>query len=220
MPAVEIIPLRLAELELPPQHPEGPGRCEVFAFLVRDGHATFLIDTGVGEGNATIEALYKPRRAELSSTLARHGLVPGGLSGIANSHLHFDHCGNNRLFPGIPIFVQRAEYEAARAAHYTVRRWVEFDRSNYQVVQGRQRLSPPCRAGSHAGAHAGSSVRRRCHSGGSSGHRRSGCVHIVGVRVVPQRAAAGSQGCVEFGFLRRVSGSTARPESSSCVLQP
>ncbi len=142
MPEIEIIPLRLALLELPPQHPESPGPCEVLAFVVRDGDSTFLIDTGVGEGSAVIEALYKPRRAELRETLAGHGILPGRISAIINSHLHFDHCGNNRLFPGVPIFVQRAEYEAAGAAHYTVPAWLHFERSDYHVVQGRLQLSP------------------------------------------------------------------------------
>ena len=142
MPEIEIIPLRLALLELPPQHPESPGPCEVFGFVVRDGVSTVLIDTGVGEGSAVIEALYKPRRAELFETLASHGILPGSVSAIVNSHLHFDHCGNNPLFPGVPIFVQRAEYEAARAAHYTVPAWLHFEHSDYQVVQGPLRLSP------------------------------------------------------------------------------
>ena len=28
---------------------------------------------------------------------------------VVGTHLHFDHCGGNRLFPGIPIHVQRRE---------------------------------------------------------------------------------------------------------------
>ncbi|HUI36598.1 MAG TPA: MBL fold metallo-hydrolase, partial [Gaiellaceae bacterium] len=33
---------------------------------------------------------------------------------VVNTHLHFDHCGGNRLFPGIPIHVQRRELADAR----------------------------------------------------------------------------------------------------------
>jgi glyoxylase-like metal-dependent hydrolase (beta-lactamase superfamily II) len=138
----EIIPIRLAELELPATHPDGPGPCEVFAFLVRDGDTSFLIDTGVGEGSAVIEALYKPRRSRLLEALARHGIEPSSLSGIVNSHLHFDHCGNNGLFPGIPIFVQHAEYEAASAARYTVPSWLHFEGADYRIVRGHHGLSP------------------------------------------------------------------------------
>jgi glyoxylase-like metal-dependent hydrolase (beta-lactamase superfamily II) len=63
------------------------------------------------------------------------------LHGVVNPHLHFDHCGNNRLFPGTPIFVQRAEYEAASAPHYTVPSWLHFERADYRLVGGSHRLS-------------------------------------------------------------------------------
>jgi N-acyl homoserine lactone hydrolase len=46
---------------------------------------------------------------------------------VVNTHLHFDHCGGNRLFPGLPIHVQRRELAAARTEDdYTVREWVDF----------------------------------------------------------------------------------------------
>jgi glyoxylase-like metal-dependent hydrolase (beta-lactamase superfamily II) len=137
----EIMQIRVAELELPETHPEGPGLCEVFAFLVRDAEASFLIDTGVGEGSVLIERLYKPHRTNLLGALSELGLAPSALSAIVNSHLHFDHCGNNRLFPGIPIFVQQAEYEAASTPHYTVPGWVHFENAEYRKVSGRHRLS-------------------------------------------------------------------------------
>jgi N-acyl homoserine lactone hydrolase len=142
MSAAEIIPIHAARLELPPTHPEGPGSCDVFSFLVRDGGSSFLIDTGVGVGSAVVENLYKPRRTPLLQALARHGVEAGALSGIANSHLHFDHCGNNDLFAGVPIFVQQAEYEAAGAAHYTVPSWLHFEGADYRLLAGRHRLSP------------------------------------------------------------------------------
>jgi N-acyl homoserine lactone hydrolase len=33
---------------------------------------------------------------------------------VANSHLHFDHCGGNEFFPRSTFLVQKAEMEAAR----------------------------------------------------------------------------------------------------------
>lgn len=30
------------------------------------------------------------------------------------THLHFDHCGRNHLFPDTPIYVQRCELDDAR----------------------------------------------------------------------------------------------------------
>jgi glyoxylase-like metal-dependent hydrolase (beta-lactamase superfamily II) len=46
--------------------------------------------------------------------LARLGLKPDDVRYVANSHLHFDHCGGNEFFPRATFFVQRPELEAAR----------------------------------------------------------------------------------------------------------
>jgi N-acyl homoserine lactone hydrolase len=56
---------------------------------------------------------------------------------VVNTHLHFDHCGGNRLFPGIPIHVQRRELADARTKDdYTVREWVDFPghTAGHQIV--------------------------------------------------------------------------------------
>jgi glyoxylase-like metal-dependent hydrolase (beta-lactamase superfamily II) len=46
--------------------------------------------------------------------LARLGLTPGDVRYVANSHLHFDHCGGNEFFPHATFLVQRPELETAR----------------------------------------------------------------------------------------------------------
>jgi glyoxylase-like metal-dependent hydrolase (beta-lactamase superfamily II) len=51
---------------------------------------------------------------DVVSQLALLGLEPGDVTYVANSHLHFDHCGGNELFPKSTFLVQRKELEAAR----------------------------------------------------------------------------------------------------------
>jgi glyoxylase-like metal-dependent hydrolase (beta-lactamase superfamily II) len=85
--------------------------------------------------------LYKPRRIELEDALAEADVSVREITAIVNTHLHFDHCGNNRLFPGVPIYVQAAELEAAQQPHYTVPEWVNFARANYVPVRGAYSLS-------------------------------------------------------------------------------
>ncbi|MCG8590217.1 MAG: N-acyl homoserine lactonase family protein, partial [Proteobacteria bacterium] len=133
--------LQLAQVELPDFHPLAPGSDQIFGFLIRDGEDRVLVDTGVGADNPLIEKLYRPRRVELAHALARAGASLEQVTAIVNSHLHFDHCGNNSLFPGIPIFVQEAELEAARQPHYTVAEWVDFPDANYRPVRGRHAIS-------------------------------------------------------------------------------
>ena len=64
------------------------------------------------------------------------------MSAIINTHLHFDHCGDNRLFPGTPILVQRAEYEAAQEPAYTAPDWVTFPGACFQLLDGETEVIP------------------------------------------------------------------------------
>jgi N-acyl homoserine lactone hydrolase len=141
LPVVGLQQIRLAEFELPDFHPEAPGTDTVSGFLVRDGNACILVDTGLGTGSTLIDRLYKPRRIELADALAEVDVSVRQITAIVNTHLHFDHCGNNRLFPGVPIFVQAAELEAARQPRYTVSEWVDFPGAHYVPVRGAYSLS-------------------------------------------------------------------------------
>ena len=65
---------------------------------------------------------------------------------VVNTHLHFDHCGGNRLFPGVPIHVQRRELEDARTQDdYTIREWVDFPGANYVEHDGEAEILPGVR---------------------------------------------------------------------------
>jgi N-acyl homoserine lactone hydrolase len=68
-------------------------------------------------------------------------LIPCDVLCVVNTHLHFDHCGGNRLFPGVPIHVQRAEREAAKAPDY-LEEWVEFDGATYVEHDGEAEILP------------------------------------------------------------------------------
>jgi len=138
---VGIWPIKLADLELPDFHPAAPGSDTVYGFLVRDGEACVLVDTGVGEGSDLIDRLYAPKRVAIPDALARVGASVEDLTAVVNSHLHFDHCGGNALFRDVPIFVQQAELEAAEAPRYTVRDWIDFERASYVALNGDHAIS-------------------------------------------------------------------------------
>lgn len=141
MPEVEVKQLILGRVELPDFHPEAPGFDTIYGFLVLDADHCILVDTGVGSGSSLIDRLYKPEPIDLEAVLGEMGVSVGEITAIVNSHLHFDHCGNNSLFPGVPILVQHAEIEAAREPHYTVREWVDFPGVNYVPLHGRHSIS-------------------------------------------------------------------------------
>lgn len=65
---------------------------------------------------------------------------------VIHTHLHFDHCGGNRLFPGIPLHVQRRELELARGDEpYTVPEWVDFPGATYVEHDGAAEILPGIR---------------------------------------------------------------------------
>jgi N-acyl homoserine lactone hydrolase len=95
-------------------------------WLVVHPEGRLLFDTGIHR-DATVDAVARlgesrARRfgvrsrpgEEVVSQLALLGLAPEDVDVVANSHLHFDHCGGNEFFPRAPILVQRREMEAAR----------------------------------------------------------------------------------------------------------
>lgn len=117
-------------------------RVDVYAYLVVTGSDVVLIDTGVGEGNAHIEGVFAPRRTSIVKELARYGIDTTGVKLLVNSHLHFDHCGNNHLFPNAEIFVQKTELKVARTTIHTVREWFDYEDARIVPVDGDMEISP------------------------------------------------------------------------------
>jgi glyoxylase-like metal-dependent hydrolase (beta-lactamase superfamily II) len=113
----------------------------VFAFLVRHPEGVVLYDTGVAE-HPVIEQLYRPKRRMLADALEAAGIRSEEVRMIVNSHLHFDHCGANPMFPGTVILAQEAEHEAALQPHYTVRDCIEFPGATMTAVSGEVEVLP------------------------------------------------------------------------------
>lgn len=132
----DVIPLHLADVTYPEIHPLAGQEGIVLAFAIRHPDGIVLVDTGIGTGDAWIEENYRPRVRDVAEALRAAQLDPTSVRMIVNTHLHFDHCGQNRAFAGAPIVVQRAEREAARAAGHTVPEWVDFAGARYDAADG------------------------------------------------------------------------------------
>jgi len=96
-----------------------------------------LVDTGMIDSTPELDAEWHP--------FFDPAAIPRDVALVVNTHLHFDHCGGNRLFPGVPIYVQRAEREAAREPEYTIAEWVEFDGAAYVELDGEAEILPGVR---------------------------------------------------------------------------
>ena len=138
----QIDQLHLADVTLPESHPRAGEPCQVFVFLIRHPDGFVLVDTGVGEGHKGIETLYSPQVHPLAAELEARDVSSADIIAIINTHLHFDHCGENRQFPSTPIYVQRAEHEAAQAPLYSIREWIDFEGADYQLLNGESEVAP------------------------------------------------------------------------------
>jgi N-acyl homoserine lactone hydrolase len=137
----DIVPLHLADVTYPASHPLAGKDGPVLGFAIRHPDGIVLVDTGIGEGNAWIDENYQPRRREVREALAAAKLDANAVRFIVNTHLHFDHCGQNRAFAGVPIVVQRAELEAGRDAGNPIREWVDFPGARYEPIDGDREIS-------------------------------------------------------------------------------
>jgi N-acyl homoserine lactone hydrolase len=73
--------------------------------------------------------------------------IPRHVICVINTHLHFDHCGGNRLFPGVPIHVQARELADARSGddRHTIAEWVDFGGAVYLEHEGEAEVLPGIR---------------------------------------------------------------------------
>jgi N-acyl homoserine lactone hydrolase len=137
--------LRLAHLVLPEDHPEATKTREapVFAYLIHHPEGVILVDTGVGRGNPFIDEIYQPSVVDLVDALAECGVDHRDVVAVVNSHLHFDHCGQNPSFYGlnVPVYVQALEVEAAKQPYYTDPTWALVPSTQLRSVKGDEDLA-------------------------------------------------------------------------------
>lgn len=130
-----ITQLAVAEVQLPDTHPRS-GRCPVYAYLVELNDTIILVDTGVARGNSFVDENYRPAVEDFQQLLGEREIEAEQVSMIVNTHLHFDHIGHNRRFPGIPLVAQKTELELARSGRYTVDDWLDFEGARWLPVDG------------------------------------------------------------------------------------
>lgn len=136
---MEVIRLDLGSLHVV----DDPWPVHGFALL----HPTLgavLVDTGCGGPEVLIRE-YRVVNRSITGALQAHGLSPADVRLIINTHLHFDHCGQNPAFPGVPIHVQRAEFERVRYEGGAVWEWLESTKSRFELLDGETKLADDLR---------------------------------------------------------------------------
>src|ERR1700733_3136817 len=88
-------------------------RWPVHGFVVLHPGGAALVDTGVGGPQEVLDDWRVVNRT-VADALAEIDLSPADIGLVINTHLHFDHCGQNAVFKHAPFYVQRAELDRAR----------------------------------------------------------------------------------------------------------
>jgi N-acyl homoserine lactone hydrolase len=130
------------------------------AYLLQtDDGRNVLIDTGMhanhvedpeytfrGQeiGKVLLPAMREEDRIE--NRLAALGLQPSDVDTVINTHLHFDHCGQNGMFPHARFIVQRRHYEAAKELPAFPNEYFDIPGLEYELIDGEPEILPGIRA--------------------------------------------------------------------------
>ena len=80
-----------------------------------------------------------------AEALGDHDLVPGDIAFVVNTHLHFDHCGQNAVFRHAPFYVQRTELDRARREARWLTDWFDFANARFELLDGDAEVLPGVR---------------------------------------------------------------------------
>jgi glyoxylase-like metal-dependent hydrolase (beta-lactamase superfamily II) len=84
--------------------------------LIMTNKTRILIDTGIGELPENYRNFHTVKRKPdetLRAQLQKYKLKPEDITVVINTHLHFDHCGNNSYFTNAKFYVQADELRYA-----------------------------------------------------------------------------------------------------------
>ena len=135
--SLEIKRLHLASLRAP----GGSGRWPVHGFVITHPAGAVLVDTGVG-GPQDVLNDWRVVNVSAADALAEIDMSPADISLVINTHLHFDHCGQNAVFRHAPFYVQRAELERARRESPALAGWFDFMGARFELLDGDAEILP------------------------------------------------------------------------------
>jgi N-acyl homoserine lactone hydrolase len=113
----------------------------VHGFVVTHPGGAVLVDTGVG-GPEKVLSDWRVVNRSVADALAEHDMAPGDIGLVINTHLHFDHCGQNAVFTHAACYVQRAEVERSRRESPGLYDWFDFMNARFELLDGDAEVLP------------------------------------------------------------------------------
>ncbi len=113
----------------------------VHGFVVTYPGGAVLVDTGVGGPQKWLSDWRVVNRS-VADVLDEHGMTPGDIGLVINTHLHFDHCGQNAVFKHAAFYVQRTELDRARRESPKLADWFDFMGARFELLDGDTEILP------------------------------------------------------------------------------
>jgi N-acyl homoserine lactone hydrolase len=122
--------------------------------ILHEQLGVILVDTGCGGPEEVLRYFGVVNRA-VADALADHDLSPADVTMVINTHLHFDHCGQNAAFAHAPLMVQRAEYLRIYRERDEVTDWIEASGMKFELIDGDIALADDLRIATTPGHTSG-----------------------------------------------------------------
>ena len=136
--SLEIKRLHLAKLSPPGG---AKGQWPVHGFVITHPDGAVLVDTGVGGPEEMIND-WRVVNVAAADALAELDMSPADISLVINTHLHFDHCGQNAVFKHAAFYVQRAELDRCRRESPALYDWFDFQNASFELLDGDTEIRP------------------------------------------------------------------------------
>jgi N-acyl homoserine lactone hydrolase len=138
------VPLEITRLHLASLRGVDGRDWPVHGFVVRFAGGAVLVDTGVGGPQRWLDDWRVVNRS-VADALDELGLTPGDIGLVINTHLHFDHCGQNAVFKHAAFYLQRAELDRARRESPQLTDWFDFMNARFELLDGDAEVLPGLR---------------------------------------------------------------------------
>jgi len=113
----------------------------VHGFVVTHPGGAVLVDTGCGGPDEWLNDWRVVNRSA-ADALAGLDMTPSDIGLVINTHLHFDHCGQNAVFSHAACAVQRTELDRAKRESRELYDWFGFMDARWELLDGDTEIVP------------------------------------------------------------------------------
>ena len=113
----------------------------VHGFVVTHPGGAVLVDTGCGGPDEWLNDWRVVNRS-VADALAELDMTPADIGLVINTHLHFDHCGQNAVFSHAACAVQRTELDRAKRESRQLYDWFGFMDARWELLDGDTEILP------------------------------------------------------------------------------